>query len=827
MDDLKGLNWGNSNSTAKPNGSSLPRFSEAATNKTPNSTATRMKAGGTNSSGSTKKSDPFSNLISFDNTPGKELSNLSLNERQRLKDNDSRSQGTYSPTSQVDAKEIDQLAILSGISSTVRPSTRNNNSSNDIWDFDQLYKPKNNEPVGNSTPPKNSKTLDFDPLSQIESERGTRTPSAQIKIPPNSADIIPSELSPIPMDEDPIPETRPTPPPKPKNLRSKDISIDSKIARIMQHGFDFDQAKTALSMSNNNVIDAMDLLIRQQSEVDRLSSNRNSTKTTYNNRQTHPVSEKRDGLLSSRQQHTPNRRYSDSSDEGWGMKGVNSDAIGNSADKFMTAANEIGNAVWSQASTWFQKGKQKIQEYQESLKNDDLGRSFDSTKNISRNNYSSSEDEMYVSSRRRAQHSKASNPRLGSQQRTSAGFYSDATSPRHHDSTISSVKSRYKIQSREEELYQTRSDMDEPIIDFGDEAAYPKPNAKTFNRTQSTQASRSYQRPNPQVAPRQMPQKVPIPSISSTAISSASTQKNAANEQFKLGNFANAAEGYQKAINAVGDTSLHPYLIILYNNIALCQLKNGDSNAAIESCTRALQICKKYSANVSENIAPIGETVDFRLQQVKALQRRASGYEALEKYKQAAQDWDTITKSGISDSRLISQAQSSLVRCQKALDPRKNPSGDTFSNGLSQRPPKPAIHRKPAQRPTTKLDVNESIGVAKIRDIEKLKAAEEAEQFAQSDSVDDEIKAWKEGKQQNLRALLSTLHTVIPEWKVVGMHELIEPNKVKRTYMRAIAKTHPDKLSKGIDIRTKMIAARVFATINEAWDVFKAQNNIS
>ncbi|KAJ2812990.1 auxilin-like clathrin-binding protein required for normal clathrin function [Coemansia sp. 'formosensis'] len=59
------------------------------------------------------------------------------------------------------------------------------------------------------------------------------------------------------------------------------------------------------------------------------------------------------------------------------------------------------------------------------------------------------------------------------------------------------------------------------------------------------------------------------------------------------------------------------------------------------------------------------------------------------------------------------------------------------------------------------------------------------------------------------------------------MHEILEPNKVKRAYMRAISKLHPDKLSQNIDLRTKMISSSVFSSLNEAWDAFKVQENIS
>jgi hypothetical protein len=60
------------------------------------------------------------------------------------------------------------------------------------------------------------------------------------------------------------------------------------------------------------------------------------------------------------------------------------------------------------------------------------------------------------------------------------------------------------------------------------------------------------------------------------------------------------------------------------------------------------------------------------------------------------------------------------------------------------------------------------------------------------------VVAWKGGKADNLRELLSSLELVLwPEaqWKKIGMAELVLPNKVKIQYMKGIAKVHPDKVS--------------------------------
>ena len=52
--------------------------------------------------------------------------------------------------------------------------------------------------------------------------------------------------------------------------------------------------------------------------------------------------------------------------------------------------------------------------------------------------------------------------------------------------------------------------------------------------------------------------------------------------------------------------------------------------------------------------------------------------------------------------------------------------------------------------------------------------------------------------QDNIRALLSTVHTVLWEgsgWTPPGMTDLVEAGKVKRQYMKVNLIIHPDKVS--------------------------------
>ena len=61
---------------------------------------------------------------------------------------------------------------------------------------------------------------------------------------------------------------------------------------------------------------------------------------------------------------------------------------------------------------------------------------------------------------------------------------------------------------------------------------------------------------------------------------------------------------------------------------------------------------------------------------------------------------------------------------------------------------------------------------------------------------------WTEGKERNIRALLSTLHTALwdgeSRWTPVGMADLVTPAQVKKHYRRAVLVVHPDKVGAGV-----------------------------
>uniref|UniRef100_A0A8C1IGA0 Auxilin n=1 Tax=Cyprinus carpio TaxID=7962 RepID=A0A8C1IGA0_CYPCA len=83
---------------------------------------------------------------------------------------------------------------------------------------------------------------------------------------------------------------------------------------------------------------------------------------------------------------------------------------------------------------------------------------------------------------------------------------------------------------------------------------------------------------------------------------------------------------------------------------------------------------------------------------------------------------------------------------------------------------------------------------------------------------------WIEGKERNIRALLSTMHTVLWEgetrWKPVGMADLVTPEQVKKVYRKAVLVVHPDKAT---GQPYEQYAKMIFIELNDAWSEFESQ----
>ncbi|XP_024081424.1 cyclin-G-associated kinase isoform X2 [Cimex lectularius] len=95
---------------------------------------------------------------------------------------------------------------------------------------------------------------------------------------------------------------------------------------------------------------------------------------------------------------------------------------------------------------------------------------------------------------------------------------------------------------------------------------------------------------------------------------------------------------------------------------------------------------------------------------------------------------------------------------------------------------------------------------AKVTDPEKLKVLD-----------------WSEGKTTNIRALLTTLHTVLwseAKWPQCYMHQLVSAADVKKAYRKACIAVHPDK---HIGTPNENLAKMIFMELNNAWSEFEKE----
>lgn len=319
-------------------------------------------------------------------------------------------------------------------------------------------------------------------------------------------------------------------------------------------------------------------------------------------------------------------------------------------------------------------------------------------------------------------------------------------------------------------------------------------------RQQPSIAPKPAARPSPKPAMRARTQ-TPMP-----ASSQWDKFRTMGTEKFKQGDYIEATALYTKAMKEVPADNL--CMCILLANRAACHVKCGDAKEAVVDCDQGL---KMIGPGLGEN----EKVLDKPLKDIWArlVTRKAEALEHLEKHAEALSTWKSLLDNGFSSSAALEGKR----RCQQAVNgPQKT----------KPRTPRPS--RPTSSQQSTSAQVSTTLQV--VQEVNRKVEREEQEKDALYDKVDTAISSWKGGKEDNLRALLGSLeHVLWPEagWKKVGLAELVMPNKVKIAYMKAVAKTHPDKVAQNATTEQKMVSEAVFVALNKAWDHFKTQNNIS
>lgn len=112
----------------------------------------------------------------------------------------------------------------------------------------------------------------------------------------------------------------------------------------------------------------------------------------------------------------------------------------------------------------------------------------------------------------------------------------------------------------------------------------------------------------------------------------------------------------------------------------------------------------------------------------------------------------------------------------------------------------------------------------------KTQEPEQTKEQIEMELMNENIKLWSSGKENNIRMLLSTLHHVLwanSGWHAVPIHSLIDSAQVKRAYQKARLCLHPDKLQqRGVTKSQKFLADKAFTVLQDAWAAFVSQDTI-
>ncbi|KAH6664537.1 hypothetical protein B0J14DRAFT_569816 [Halenospora varia] len=304
-----------------------------------------------------------------------------------------------------------------------------------------------------------------------------------------------------------------------------------------------------------------------------------------------------------------------------------------------------------------------------------------------------------------------------------------------------------------------------------------------------------------------------IPPLSPAALAKSNEHRETGTTHFKRGDYAAAHQSYSASLMSL--PSSHPITIILLCNRALTSLKTGIPKSAVSDADTALDLIGPARGE-GEAIDLGAEKKEMKEFYGKALMRKAEALEQMEKWKEAGEMWKLCVESGIGAGTAIQ----GRTRCDKALAPKP----------IQTSTPKPAARPKPKVSALSDLNgQKDSAAVERLRKANQAAEKADDEKFALADKVEARIGKWRDGKRDNLRALIGSLDMVMWEgsgWVTVGMHQLVQNGKVKVSYMKAIGKTHPDKLPQDASTEVRMIAGLVFATLNESWDKFKQQNGM-
>ncbi|KAF9576719.1 hypothetical protein EC968_005492 [Mortierella alpina] len=635
-------------------------------------------------------------------------------------------------------------------------------------------------------------------------------------------------------------------------VQQNSLQEDADVAQIVSMGFSAERAKLALAMteSGRDIEAAIEYLVQNDEAENHLPARRGTPvsagRETRAREERRPYRDDSDPPLEDRrrrnprQTQTPNQRQQELS---------RAQQLQQHKDKIVGTASVFGMSVLTKANEIYKQGREKMQAAMEDMTAEEPRTTaarrhewIEDEFNPRKGGYkdSDSEDEVYKG-RRQDQRPQIQRQQQQPQQQQRASR-ARPEKETFEDTYVSSSR-RGGASARSQPLFSmedTKSTSRSSNLSAA--AATTAATAASSSSTSRTARSPSPLPPKPARPPRVLVQ------ASSQQLQESNHYKEKGNEVFKLGQFGQAAELYARAGQSL--PAGHILLILTQNNRAAALLKIGEYRETIAECDRSIQLVQGPDGQGVNDILPASAGVNLKDQLGKALMRRATAYENLEKYQEAKDDWaklrdlDPGHRNAVEGHRRCEKAMamvnggttSSLSSASSPSARRPSPSSSLSPaagrSGLGVSSPMQDIfasHQSSHNEAKIRAELERSEGVTKLRQSAAQQEQEDDEKLRLSDQVDMKMTLWKAGKEDNIRALLASLGSVLWEgvgWKAVGMHELVTPAQVKIKYMRAIGKMHPDKLSATTTVEQRMLANTIFSTLNSAWDAFKAQNNM-
>ncbi|XP_057529273.1 auxilin-like protein 1 [Amaranthus tricolor] len=249
-------------------------------------------------------------------------------------------------------------------------------------------------------------------------------------------------------------------------------------------------------------------------------------------------------------------------------------------------------------------------------------------------------------------------------------------------------------------------------------------------------------------------------------------------------------------------------------------LERATDEARLRAMAEARERLEKACAEARER-SLADKASESRLKAERAAVERATAEarpRAMEKAKAERSTFDTRDRMQRSVSekhfseREVMMRQSSIPTISERLEE---------SNGEPVQRCKARLerHRRTVER------VAKALADKNMRDL--LAQREQAERTRLAENLDADIRRWSNGKEGNLRALLSTLQYILgPDsgWQAIPLTEVITAAAVKKAYRKATLCVHPDKLQqRGASIQQKYICEKVFDLLKDAWNRFNSE----